>query len=539
MRVELAHEADFDGFRRQARTLLQQGVPPEAVEWVVSGGTAPELFGAIDENLPEFSGAIDESPPELFGMADRIAPMPPDAPPSDATSPHVPATFLRLASAVALHADRRRHALLYRLLWRLQREPNLRHDTLDPDMALVRLLAQAVRRDMHKMTAFVRFREVDRSAAGLPTLHVAWFEPQHHIVEATAPFFMRRFANMPWAILTPERCVQWSGQANATLEFGPGGRKQDAPGPDAGERLWLTYYENIFNPARLKLKMMEKEMPRRYWHNLPEATLISTLAARAGERSARMVAAEPAPTARRLPPQAIVPRLLPQALAPRAAAVIPIAVAAQGPPGAAATAADRAQAWAQQRAAAATCRACPIGALATQTVWGDGPVGARLMLVGEQPGDQEDLRGAPFVGPSGQLLNRAMAQLGWDRTTVYVTNAVKHFKYEPRGKRRIHKSPAQHEADACLQWLEAEIALVQPQAIVALGATAARQLLGHAVAVTRERGRWLQRDDGLPVLITLHPSALLRTDMPDREAATTAWMADLRLASGFALAPPL
>ena len=511
MRVELAHEADFDGFRRQARTLLQQGVPPEAVEWVVSGGRAPELFGAQDEPavMPDVAAAVVTA-----------------APPPGSTL-QVPATFLRLASAVALHADRRRHTLLYRLLWRLQHEPALRHDTLDPDMAQTRLLAQAVRRDMHKMTAFVRFREVDRNADGLPTLHMAWFEPQHHIVEATAPFFMKRFAHMPWAILTPERCVQWSGVAGAVLDFGPGGRKQDAPGADAGERLWLTYYENIFNPARLKLKMMAKEMPRRYWHNLPEATLISTLAARADERSARMVAAEPAPTARRLPPHAV---------APRASTVIPIARLVK--PGTAATVADRAQALAQQRNAAAVCVDCPIGALATQTVWGEGPVGAPLMLVGEQPGDQEDLKGAPFVGPSGELLDRAMAQLGWDRASLYVTNAVKHFKYEPRGKRRMHKTPAQREADACQHWLEAEIALVGPQAVIALGATAARQLLGRAVSVTRERGLWLLRNDGLRVLITLHPSALLRTEAQDREAAYAAWIADLRLASGLAQAAP-
>ena len=516
-------------------------MPPEAVEWVVKGGSAPELFGAFDEtfHLPLAAAAASAA-----AAAAAAAPPPTAASPTAlpvAQAPQVPAAFLRLAGAVALHADRRRHALLYRLLWRLQHEATLRHDILDPDMALARLLAQAVRRDMHKMTAFVRFREVDRSAADLPTLHVAWFEPQHHIVEATAPFFMRRFANMPWAILTPERCVQWSGEADARLDFGPGGRKQDAPGADAGERLWLTYYENIFNPARLKLKMMAKEMPRRYWRNLPEATLISTLAARADERSARMVAAEPAPTARRLPPQAMAPRApsaVPAAILGVTPGVTPavIPIFELAPPGA--TVAERAQAWALQRAAAAVCRDCPIGDLATQTVWGAGPVGAPLMLVGEQPGDQEDLQGAPFVGPSGHLLNRAMAQLGWDRAAVYVTNAVKHFKYEPRGKRRMHKTPAQHEADACQHWLEAEIALVRPQAVIALGATAARQLLGRAVAVTRERGQWLQRDDGLPVLITLHPSALLRTEVQDRDAAHAAWIADLRLASGFAQAGP-
>jgi DNA polymerase len=193
--------------------------------------------------------------------------------------------------------------------------------------------------------------------------------------------------------------------------------------------------------------------------------------------------------------------------------------------------------WAEQRALAASCRECPIGALATQTVWGEGPIGAPLMLVGEQPGDQEDLQGKPFVGPAGRLLDQAMADLGWERSVAYVTNAVKHFKWvpAPRGKRRLHKTPAQREADACLHWLEAEIATVAPQAIVALGSTAARQVLGRPVGVLRERGQWLDaRADGRPVLVTLHPSALLRADPAQRAEAYAAWLADLRLAGRYA-----
>jgi DNA polymerase len=176
------------------------------------------------------------------------------------------------------------------------------------------------------------------------------------------------------------------------------------------------------------------------------------------------------------------------------------------------------------------CRECPLGERATQVVPGGGAAHARLMFVGEQPGDQEDRRGQPFVGPSGQLLDRALGDLGWPREETYVTNAVKHFKFELRGKRRLHKTPAQQEAAACLHWLESEIELVRPQAIVALGATAARQLAGHAVAVTRQRGEWIERSDGRRVLVTLHPSALLRVDPADREQAYADWLADLRRA---------
>ena len=186
--------------------------------------------------------------------------------------------------------------------------------------------------------------------------------------------------------------------------------------------------------------------------------------------------------------------------------------------------------WMQLAEQAKACQACPLWQGATQTVFGEGPVAARLMLVGEQPGDREDLQGHPFVGPAGRLLDEALEQLGWPRDRLYLTNAVKHFKYELRGKRRMHKSPAQREVQACAPWLEQEIATVDPGAIVALGATAARAVLGHAVPVLANRGQWLAREDGRRVLITLHPSALLRDRGPDRDAAIAAWIEDLRRA---------
>jgi DNA polymerase len=179
---------------------------------------------------------------------------------------------------------------------------------------------------------------------------------------------------------------------------------------------------------------------------------------------------------------------------------------------------------------AATCERCPLWQHATQTVWGEGPPRARLMLVGEQPGDKEDLAGRPFVGPAGQLLDRALDALGWPRDELYVTNAVKHFKFELRGKRRMHKTPAQREIEACQLWLDGELELVRPKAAVALGATATRSLLGKAVPVLANRGQWLARDDGLPVLVTLHPSALLRLRGEDRDAAFERWLEDLRVA---------
>jgi uracil-DNA glycosylase len=185
------------------------------------------------------------------------------------------------------------------------------------------------------------------------------------------------------------------------------------------------------------------------------------------------------------------------------------------------------------QAATMACRECPIGEIATQSVIGEGRLKAKLMLVGEQPGDQEDLQGHPFVGPAGKLLARALEAAGIPREQTFVSNAVKHFNFELRGKRRIHKSPTQREAAACLHWLEDEIALVRPQALVALGSIAARSLLGRAVPVMAERGQWLARPDGREVLITLHPSALLRVAPEDREEAFAAFTRDLAQARKF------
>ena len=499
--ARLASDTDLEGFRHACRWLVAQGVAPQRVTWESGVAAEADLFGNlplanVDANANANANASEPTPPL-----------------------RVPAAFAALCASVILHRDPARFGLLYRLLWRFQHEPGLRRDPLDPDRMAASCLAHAVHRDLHKMKAFVRFTRIEPERkpegddggsgasppAALP-LHVAWFEPEHHIVEAVAPFFMRRFTQMRWAILTPERCVRWNG---AQLEFSPGAGRDEAPAPDAGELLWLTYYRNIFNPARLKLKMMQKEMPKRYWKNLPEAALIAPLSAQAHQRTAAMIEAAPTVANRR-----------------RVVFSAPIALhtPARALP----------NTLAELRAATDRCRACPISEHATQSVVGEGPLPARLMFVGEQPGDQEDLRGRPFVGPAGKLFDRALGELGWARDAVYVTNAVKHFKYELRGKRRIHKTPSQQEAAACLDWLEREIALAQPAALVALGGTAARSLLGVPVAVMQERGRWRVRADGRRVLITLHPSALLRTEPAEREAAYQRWLEDLRLAAAFA-----
>ena len=184
----------------------------------------------------------------------------------------------------------------------------------------------------------------------------------------------------------------------------------------------------------------------------------------------------------------------------------------------------------QLREDARACQDCPLWANATQTVFGAGDPHARVMLVGEQPGDAEDKKGLPFVGPAGRLLDRALEAAGVDREHIYVTNAVKHFKWQLRGKRRLHKTPAQREIDACHQWLEREIAAIRPQVIVALGATAARAVIGKQFRVSVQRGQFVESPLAPHVFATLHPSALLRLqDEAEKEAAFGELVADLKL----------
>jgi DNA polymerase len=183
------------------------------------------------------------------------------------------------------------------------------------------------------------------------------------------------------------------------------------------------------------------------------------------------------------------------------------------------------------RSAAAGCQACHLWERATQTVFGEGEEVAELVLVGEQPGDKEDLEGAPFVGPAGRVLDAALEAAGIDRRLAYVTNVVKHFKWEPRGKVRLHKTPNAAEIHACRPWLEAELRTLRPSVLVCLGATAAKALLGASFKVSEERGRLVDSDLAPSVLATVHPSSILRTDGPEREAAMTAFVDDLRVAA--------
>ncbi len=459
MRVaSLTHQTDFDGWRKAARAFRQAGVPP---------GAAAFRLGANEGRL------FDEAGPPSGGGPAFAAPK----------------AFVDLAREVILHRSDDRFDLMYRLLWRLRDEPDLMKVVTDADVADALERAKNVSRASHKMKAFVRFRRVEDSTG---EAWVARFEPAHRVVERTAPFFVRRFATMRWSILTPDGSAIWNGE---TLTFGPPATRDMAPAQDEIEEFWKTYYASTFNPARLKTKTMQGEMPKRYWKNLPEAALIPELVARAALRTEAMVAM-PAPQ-----PNPRLAKTLSRMGRDHAfdEGFVPSTLEELGQ-------------------AVQACRRCPLWRDATQGVCGEGPRKARLMIVGEQPGDHEDLTGRPFVGPAGGVLDAALDEAGINRDDVFVTNAVKHFKHEPRGKRRIHRTPLASEVSACRWWLEAERRLVKPKVIVTLGATAALGVLGRKAAVTKERGQVIAQPDGSRVLMTVHPSYLLR--LPDEVSQT-------------------
>jgi uracil-DNA glycosylase len=467
--ARLAHPTDLEGWRAQARTLLAGKVPPEAVAWQLDG-EAKDLFGGL--------------------------PVPHTA----AAAVPVPRAFLDLAESIIRHRNPERFTLLYRLLWRQTHgERDLLAVRVDADVARAAALAQQVHRAAYHMKAYLRFHEV--LGEGGP-VYAAWFEPEHHVVERVAPHFVTRMGALRWSILTPLRSAHWDG---AELCYAAGRPGCEVAGEDAVVECWKTYYASIFNPARLKVDAMLAQMPKKYWRNMEETMQVPAMVRGAAGRAEAMVAAPFAPPAakgrvhveRRVPMAGDVPASLDEF-----------------------------------RALLPGCRRCPLWEHATQAVAGEGPAGALVMLVGEQPGDQEDLAGRPFVGPAGQLLDRALGEAGLGRERVYVTNAVKHFKYEPRGKRRIHQKPGAGEVTACRFWLDRELALVQPRLVVALGATAARAVLGREVAVTRLRGQLLAGVGSSRVLVTFHPSAILRQpDASGKERQFSALVEDLALAA--------
>jgi DNA polymerase len=472
MIVRLEGEIDFEAFRRAARLAAARELGADAIRFVAgSAEKENDLFSEHDAAELSTTGA----------------PL------------RVPRRFLDLADLVCRHREPTRYDLLYAALLRLRETSRFLEIASDPLVRRLEDMERAVRRDRHKMTAFVRFREIDAPDGAR---FVAWFEPAHYIEELTAPFFVDRFASMQFAILTPRTSILWDG----TLRFGPGARREDAPPLDDFAGAWDVYYRSIFNPARLMKRAMLKEMPKKYWANLPETRLIPAMSSAARSREADMVAAAPS----KVEPGAI-----------RVAARFAEATKPPLP----------ADAYEALLAEAKACRLCSLGDCATQTVFGEGPIQARAIFVGEQPGDQEDLQGRPFVGPAGLLLRSALRGAGFSEGECYLTNAVKHFKFVPRGKRRIHKTPSAREIDLCRWWLDRELGLVKSPLLVTLGASALRAVAGPSARLADMRGRPIALG-ARTLLPTIHPAYLLRLPNPiAKDAETRAFADDLKQAA--------
>lgn len=470
--VSLPQRDMFSAWRDAARRAFSHRIEPDSIDW--QGGKT--LFGGAP--LPDHQG-------------EHVTRVPPD--------------FLKLANRVIWHADSERFALLYQALWRLDRAEGAPLSQADPLGRKLALMEKAVRRDIHKMHAFVRFREFPQT--GERRRFGAWFEPDHHTLEPGAVFFAERFADMDWMIATPDLTAHFiAGQ----LGFADSCPRPDLP-EDASEALWATYFANVFNPARVKLDAMRAEMPKKYWHNMPETRLIPSMLADAEARVQRMREAG-----------ASTPRPGAAMVSTRYRATMPVA-------------ADAPETLDEARRAALQCRRCGLCEPATQTVWGEGNQNAALMIVGEQAGDHEDLAGRPFVGPAGQLLRATMEESGLDPANNWLTNAVKHFKFTPRGKQRLHQSPDRSEIQHCRWWLGLELAFVAPKLTLALGTSAAFALTNDASPLGPRRGQIETGLHGGEVLISWHPAHILRMrNSGDRKRLQGELLADLKTARAIA-----
>ncbi len=382
----------------------------------------------------------------------------------------VPKRFISLARNVAAFRNPAKWRTLYSVLWRIAHENhNLLKIETDEEVIQLLRMEDAVSRDVHHFHAFVRFKKLTDETGDR---YVAWYKPDHKSIHLAAPFFAKRFASMRWSILTPDGSAHWDGKA---LSFSSGVQSPPAAGDDGLEELWCKYYATTFNPARTNLQMMRSEMPQRFWQHMPEVANLSQILARAPERVDQMI--------------------LQQKKMPGAGGFVPVDASLS-----------------ELRGAIPRCAGCELYECATQPVFGEGPSDASIVFVGEQPGDQEDRAGRPFVGPAGEVLNKALHEVGIDRSTVYVTNAVKHFAFEERGKRRIHRTPRLSEVTACRPWMEAEISAITPEIVVCLGSTAAKAVFGTTFRLTEQRGKFLASRFAEKTLATYHPSAVLRGD---------------------------
>lgn len=458
---QAAFVSDFASWRNEARKFLSRDVKPDHIIWP-GDDTELSFFGAMASDEPR--DVTKTAAPRNFGAtttgAGNVRPQ----------EFKIDREFIELARFASCARDPKRWSLLYRILYRLKHEnKSLVKIVSDPDIVQALHLQKMVRTDIHKMHAFVRFKQTVLNGQDI---YAAWHAPSHLCHEEAIPFFVRRFGDKPWIIFTPDKSAYYDGQS---LHWGAGIPQHKFTIKDDFDEMWKSYYASIFNPARIKIKAMQKEMPKKYWQSLPEAEIIRDLLKRAPSRLQDMAKNQKV-----------------QAKVNENDSLQDIAGAAR------------------------RCRACPLYEQATQTVFGEGPETAEIVIVGEQPGDNEDLAGRAFIGPAGEVLAGALQRAGLKREQIYITNAVKHFKFERRGKIRIHKKPSGTEMHACRPWLEAELKKIKPKVIIALGATAATSVLGRLPKIIEERGRLIKDSPYADaIFISWHPSAILRAGNED------------------------
>lgn len=494
----IAIEPSFAAWRRAARELLRQGIEPERIEWV--------------EWVECTSGSSGNAGPHSADIPDSSTAAPPVA------APAIPRELLARLKTAACYRAPDRWSLLYRILWRWTHGERHVVDPQDRDGALLDQRIRSVEHETADLVLLTLFRRRDPSM-GLPEF-VGWYEPHHDQLERAAARFAERMGDSTWMLATPQGAAFWNGmllrsggpaadngghaarprsasqQPNppAAPVLPPGAMAGEATTSEPTEALWLAYYASVFNAA-------PAPVPLRYWRTPPAGPPLPAHLAR--ERS-RLGAQSGTVTVPAMPPVEY-------------SAVTPPLREPTGP--------------------LSTCRRCALWRNAKQAVAGAGPVQAAIMAVGEQPGEDENQSGAPFSGPAGQLLDTVLARAGLDRAALYLTYAVKHYKWETLDQQRVHRTPAPREVEACHYWLEQELAQVAPRVVVTLGATALKALTGAHVNLSEYLGQTIDHGGRL-IVPTWHPSyALKMADGRLREDIVAGMVAAFGRAARLAMEP--
>ena len=476
-------EPSFAAWRRAARELLRQGVEPERIEWVE--------FDSVDTGISSVAAPDNSAAPVV-------------------ATPAIPRELLAWLKTAACFCAPDRWSLLYRILWRWTHGERHVLDPQDADGALLDQRIQSVEHETNDLVTLTLFRRRDPSM-GAPEF-VGWYEPHHDLLAQAAERFAERMGDSTWMLATPQGAVFWNGmllrisrpaaddgetscpehqQQNppATQALPPGAMAGEATTSEPTEALWLAYYASAFNGA-------PAPVPLRYWRTPPVGPPLPAQLAR--ERS-RLGAQSRTVTVPEMPPLEY-------------SAVTPPLREPTGP--------------------LATCRRCALWRNAKQAVAGAGPAQAALMVVGEQPGEHENQHGAPFTGPAGQLLDTVLARAGLDRAALYLTYAVKHYKWETLEQQRVHRTPARREVEACQYWLEHELTQIAPRVVVTLGATALKALTGAHVNLSEYLGQTIDHGGRL-IVPTWHPSyALKMVDGRLREDIVAGMVAAFSRAAG-------